>query len=182
LSVLAGKVALVTGASRGVGAAIANVLADEGAAVVVNYLKSERLAEAVAGGIRGRGGRAVAFQADVTDEDAVKRMVEAAGEFGPVDVLVNNALPDYRFDPVGRKDFGSVGWEDFLQQLGGLKGALHCSQAVVPGMVESGGGRILSILSNLINNPVVPTTTTRPPRAPSWASPATSPPSSALTT
>ncbi len=157
MSVLAGKVALVTGASRGVGAAIANVLADEGAAVVVNYLKSEKLAEEVAGGIRGRGGRAVAHQADVTDEDAVKEMVEeAAGEFGPVSVLVNNALPEYRFDPVGRKDFGSVGWEDFLQQLGGLKGALHCSQAVVPGMVESGGGRILSILSNLINNPVVP--------------------------
>nr|MDQ3361908.1 SDR family NAD(P)-dependent oxidoreductase [Actinomycetota bacterium] len=90
MSVLAGKVALVTGASRGVGAAIANVLADEGAAVVVNYLKSEERAEAVAGGIRGRGGRAVACQADVTDEDAVKGMVEAAaGEFGPVDVLVN---------------------------------------------------------------------------------------------
>jgi len=148
LSVLAGKVALVTGASRGVGAAIANVLADEGAAVVVNYLKSEKLAEDVAGGIRWRGGRAFAHQADVTDEAAVKKMVEAAArEFGPVSVLVNNALPYYRFDPAGRKDFGSVGWGDYLQQLGGLKGALHCSQAVVPGMVEGGGGRILSILS-----------------------------------
>ena len=157
MSVLAGKVALVTGASRGVGAAIANVLADEGAAVVVNYLKSERLAEEVAGGIRGRGGRAVAHQADVTSEGAVKEMVEAAaGQLGPVDVLVNNALPDYRFDPAGRKDFGSVRWDDFLQQLGGLRGALHCSQAVVPGMAERGGGKIVSILSNLINNPVVP--------------------------
>ncbi len=122
MSVLAGKVALVTGASRGVGAAIANVLADEGAAVAVNYLKSERLAEEVAGGIRGRGGRAVAYRADVTDEGAVKGMVEAAaGELGPVDILVNNALPDYKFDPVGRKDFGSVRWEDFLQQLGGSR-------------------------------------------------------------
>ena len=157
MSVLVGRVALVTGASRGVGAAIANVLADEGAAVVVNYLKSGERAEAVAGGIRGRGGSAFAHQADVTDESAVKGMVErAAGEFGPVDVLVNNALPDYRFDPAGRKDFRSVGWEDFQQQLGGLRGALNCSQAVVPGMVEGGGGRILSILSNLINNPVVP--------------------------
>lgn len=157
MSVLAGRVALVTGASRGVGAAIAGVLADEGAAVVVNYLKSGGLAEEVAGGIRARGGRAVAHRADVTDEGAVKEMVErAAREFGPVDVLVNNALPEYRFDPAGRKDLGSVGWEDFMQQLGGLKGALHCSQAVVPGMIDKGGGRIISILSNLINNPVVP--------------------------
>jgi 3-oxoacyl-[acyl-carrier protein] reductase len=157
LSVLAGKVALVTGASRGVGAAIADALADEGAAVVVNYLKSAELAEGIAAGIRGRGGRAFAYRADVTDEAAVRGMVErAAGEFGPVDVLVNNALPEYKFDPVGRKDFGSIGWEDYLQQLGGLKGAMHCSQAVVPGMVEGGGGKILSILSNLINNPVVP--------------------------
>ena len=157
MSVLEGKVALVTGASRGVGAAIADVLANEGAAVVVNYLKSEELAEGVAGGIRERGGRAVAHQADVTDEAAVMEMVEAAaGVLGPIDVLVNNALPDYRFDPAGRKDFDNVGWGDYLQQLGGLKGALHCSQAVVPGMVEKGGGRIISILSNLINNPVVP--------------------------
>ena len=157
MSVLDGKVALVTGASRGVGAAIAKVLADEGAAVVVNYRKSEELAEEVAGSIRGRGGRALALRADVTDEAAVVGMVEkAAGERGPVDILVNNALPDYKFDPVGRKSFGEVGWEDFAQQLGGLKGALHCSQAVVPGMVEGGGGRIVSILSNLINNPVVP--------------------------
>ncbi|MGI8860871.1 MAG: 3-oxoacyl-ACP reductase [Rubrobacteraceae bacterium] len=156
MGVLEGKVALVTGASRGVGAAIARILAEEGAAVVVNYLKNERRAEEVADGIRERGGRAVAHRADITDEAAVRGMVETATRrFGPVDVLVNNALPDYRFDPAGRKDLGEVGWEDYLQQLGALRGALYCSQAVVPGMVERGGGRIISILSNLINNPVV---------------------------
>ena len=157
MSVLDGKVALVTGASRGVGAAIANVLADEGAAVVVNHRRSEKLAEAVADGIRARGGHAIAHRADVTDGAAVVEMVgRTAEELGAVDVLVNNALPDYKFDPAGRKVFGSIAWEDYAQQLGGLKGALHCSQAVVPGMVQAGGGRIISILSNLINNPVVP--------------------------
>ncbi|CAA9518347.1 MAG: 3-oxoacyl-[acyl-carrier protein] reductase [uncultured Rubrobacteraceae bacterium] len=157
MSVLEGRVALVTGASRGVGAAIANVLADEGAAVVVNYLRSEGLAEEVAGSIRGRGGRAFAHRADITGEAAVNEMVETATEtLGPVDILVNNALPDYRFDPVARQNFASIRWEDYLQQLDALRGALYCSQAVVPGMIRKGGGRIISILSNLINNPVVP--------------------------
>ncbi|CAA9444165.1 MAG: 3-oxoacyl-[acyl-carrier protein] reductase [uncultured Rubrobacteraceae bacterium] len=156
MGILEGKVALVTGASRGVGAAISGSLAEEGAAVVVNYRKSEERAEEVARGIRGSGGEALPYRADITDEAAVRRMVRAAeGTFGAVDILVNNALPDYNFDPVGRKDFAGVQWGDYLQQLGALRGALYCSQAVVPGMIGKGGGRIVSILSNLINNPVV---------------------------
>lgn len=156
MKVLEGKVALVTGASRGVGAAIARALAQEGAAVLVNYLKSEGRAEEVCRGIRAGGGKALAHRADITDETAVGEMVRAATvAFGAVDLLVNNALPDYTFDPGGRKDFARVGWEDYLQQLGALRGALYCSQAVVPGMMEKGEGRIVSILSNLINNPVV---------------------------
>ncbi len=156
MGVLEGKVALVTGGSRGVGAAICEVLAREGAAVVVNYLKSADKAEGVARRIRDRGGAALAYGADITDEEAVRDMVRAAAEaLGPVDILVNNALPDYRFDPVSRKDFASIGWGDYLQQLDALKGALCCCQAVVPGMIEGGGGKIVSILSNLINNPVV---------------------------
>jgi NAD(P)-dependent dehydrogenase (short-subunit alcohol dehydrogenase family) len=140
VGVLEGKVALVTGGSRGVGAAIAKSLAREGAAVVVNYLKSEEKAAEVARSIRGENGKAIPYGADITDEEAVRRMVRTTAEtFGPVDILVNNALPDYRFDPAGRKDFGSIGWEDYAQQLGGLKGALHCSQAVVPGMIGRGG-------------------------------------------
>ncbi len=156
MSLLQGKVALVTGASRGVGAAIARSLAEEGAAVVVNYFRSPEKATDVVESIRREGGQAISYGADMTDETAVHGMVEAAvGEFGPVDVLVNNALPNYKFDPATRHDFSSIRWDDYLQQLGALRGALYCSQAVVPGMVEKGGGKIINILSNLINNPVV---------------------------
>lgn len=156
MGVLEGKVALVTGASRGVGAAIARTLAGEGAAVIVNYLRSEESAEEVVGDIRRSSGKAIPHRADITDEEAVHEMVRAATDaFGAVDILVNNALPDYRFDPVARKDLAHIRWEDYLHQLGALQGALYCSQAVAPGMAESGGGKIISILSNLINNPVV---------------------------
>ena len=156
MSVLEGKVALVTGASRGVGAAIAKSLAGEGAAVAVNYLKSEGRAEEVVRGIRESGGEALAHSADVTDEEAVGEMVRAVADaFGAVDILVNNALPDYKFDPVARKDLAHIRWDDYLHQLGALRGALYCAQAVAPGMIERGGGRIVSILSNLINHPVV---------------------------
>jgi len=156
VGVLDGKVALVTGGSRGVGAAIARSLAGEGAAVVVNYFKSQEKAEELAGSITDGGGSALPYRADVTDAEAVGGMVRAAAEtLGPVDILVNNALPDYRFDPAARKDLSAIRWEDYLHQLGALRGALYCSQAVVGGMIDRGGGRIVSILSNLINNPVV---------------------------
>lgn len=157
MGMLEGRVALVTGGSRGIGAAIARCLGSEGAAVVVNYLKNSGRAESVAAGIREAGGQAVAAGADITDEEQVGAMMRETREaFGPVDVLVNNALPDYRFDPTTRKELGSIGWEDYLQQLGALRGALYCCQAVAPGMTERGGGRIVNILTNLINNPVVP--------------------------
>jgi len=97
---LDGKVAVVTGASKGIGAAIATHLAAEGAAVVVNYATSKAGADRVVGEITGGGGRAVAVQADVAKEADVRRLfAEAKAAFGRVDVLVNNAGV-YEFAPL----------------------------------------------------------------------------------
>ena len=89
---LAGTVAVVTGASKGIGAAIARHLAAEGAAVVVNYAASKAGAERVVGEIASKGGKAVAIQADVSQQDDIKRLfAESKKAFGKVDILVNNA-------------------------------------------------------------------------------------------
>ncbi|MEO8373314.1 MAG: 3-oxoacyl-ACP reductase family protein [Candidatus Solibacter sp.] len=89
---LTNKVALITGASRGIGRGIAEVFADEGADVAVNYLESRQAAEDVAAWIRARGRRAMTVKADVANREQVEAMVEAVWrELGPIDVLVNNA-------------------------------------------------------------------------------------------
>src|SRR3974390_1794293 len=97
---LTGKVAVVTGASKGIGAAIARHLAAEGAAVVVNYSSSKDGAEKVVGEIKGDGGRAVTVKANVAKREDVDRLfAETKKAFGQVDILVNNA-GIYEFSPV----------------------------------------------------------------------------------
>lgn len=97
---LDGKVAVVTGASKGIGAAIARRLAAEGAAVVVNYASSRDGADRVVGEIKGQGGRAVAVQADLSNPADIQRLfAEAKAAFGRLDVLVNNAGV-YEFAPI----------------------------------------------------------------------------------
>src|SRR5205085_6103661 len=97
---LKGKVAVVTGASKGIGAAIALHLAAEGAAVVVNYASSKEGADRVVGEINGNGGRAIAVQADVSKLADIRRLfAEAKKAFGALDVLVNNAGV-YEFGPI----------------------------------------------------------------------------------
>src|SRR5438093_5990155 len=97
---LVGKVAVVTGASKGIGAAIALHLAAEGAAVVVNYSSSKEGAERVVGEITGNGGRAVAVQANLAKEADIRRLfAESKKAFGQIDILVNNA-GIYEFQPL----------------------------------------------------------------------------------
>lgn len=153
---LADQVVLVTGASRGLGAAIARAFAAEGARVVVNYRQHRELAEALAAEIQGG---AIAIEADVTDPSQVEAMFQKAEEhFGqPVHTVVNNALPAFSFNGDARPKLGDITWAAFDQQLQGtVRGALHTTQAALPGFAKLGGGRIVNIGSNLVAHPVVP--------------------------
>lgn len=150
------QVVVITGASRGLGAAIARAFGREGARVLVNYYQSESRAEAVAADI---GDRALAVQADVRDPEAMREMVDtAADHFGdPVTTAVHNALIDYRFDAASRETLDTIEWADYQTQLdGSVKGALHLLKACLPGMREAGEGRFIGISSNLVQNPTVP--------------------------
>ncbi|AZR93090.1 3-oxoacyl-ACP reductase [Bordetella trematum] len=153
---LSAQTVLVTGAGRGLGAAIARAVAQAGARVVINYRQSRQQAEALAHEL---GPLAVALQADVTDAAQVQAMLREANEhLGlPVTSVVNNALADFSFDGDARPALGNIRWERFQHQIdGALKGALNTMQAALPAMREAGVGRIVNIGTNLVQNPVVP--------------------------
>jgi len=140
---LKGKSAIVTGASRGIGAVIAEHLAREGASVVVNYMDSAAKATAVVGRIEGDGGKAVAVQADVSKAGDVHRLFdESVEKFGKVDILVNNAgIPLYKM-------VAEITEEEFDRIMAtNIKGVfLTCKQAA-RGM--SDGGRIVNVSSSV---------------------------------
>ncbi|QNN22311.1 SDR family oxidoreductase [Planctomycetales bacterium ZRK34] len=140
------RVALVTGASRGIGAATARLLAAEGAAVGVNYVSNRAAGEAVVEQIKQAGGRAILTQADVTDPEQVQQMVQTvSAEFGPIDTAVLNAGPSFPVEP-----FVNYRWEDFERKLvGELKGAFHCCKALTPSMIQQRRGNIVVISSSL---------------------------------
>jgi len=140
---LGGHVALVTGASRGIGAAIALRLSESGAAVVVNYRERAEDAGAVVAKIKASGGRAIASAADVSQAASVTRMVEqVSSALGPIDILVNNAgIAIVRgVDDLSESDFDRT-------LLVNLKSAFLCTQAVLPGMRARQWGRIVNITS-----------------------------------
>jgi len=140
---LTGHIALVTGASRGIGAAIAIALAEAGAAVAVNYRERADDAEKVVGKIKDMGGRAIAIAADVSQAASVANMVDrAALALGPIDILVNNAgIAIVRgIDDLTESDFDAT-------IVTNLKSAFLCTQAVLPAMRAKKWGRIVNVSS-----------------------------------
>ena len=138
---LEGRVALITGAVRRIGRAIALALAGDGAAVVINTRRSRAEAERVAAEIEGRGGRALVQLADVTDEAAVQAMVDATVQrFGRLDILVNNAA-DRQQKPL--TEISLAEWRHVTGII--VDGAFLCARACLPHMVAAGGGTVVNI-------------------------------------
>jgi 3-oxoacyl-[acyl-carrier protein] reductase len=142
-SSLNGHHALVTGGSRGIGAAIVRSLAEAGVAVTINYRERASEANAFVSAIDKAGGRAMAVAADVSRSDAVAEMVQrASSELGPIDILVNNAGMGITR---GIEDLSEA---DFDQTIAvNLKSVFLCTQAVLPAMRARGWGRIVNISS-----------------------------------
>jgi len=142
---LSGRVALVTGAGQNQGAGIAQTLAAQGAAVIVNDLHAERAAETVAR-VEAGAGQAVAATFDVTDAAAVQAGVaRASGEIGPVDILVNNAGVPEGMALTRFREMPPEQWARYVDL--NLYGVLHCTRAVLDGMCQRGFGRVITISS-----------------------------------
>lgn len=138
---LVGRVALVTGAGRNIGRAIALALAAGGATVVVNVRSNKQEADEVVRAIERDGGKAIALVADVADEAAVGRMVaDAAKQLGRIDFLVNNASLR------NERHFDQMSFAEWREVLGvTLDGAFHCAKACLPHLKASGAGALVNI-------------------------------------
>ncbi len=145
MGALSGKVALITGAGRGFGEAIAALFAEHGADLALSYLNSAEGCESIAEQARANGQRAITIQADMRNLADVNRMVETVmAEFGQVDILVNNAGVLYR-GPFSESN--EADWRDELEV--NIFGPLRLTRALLPTMIENGGGRIINLSSQL---------------------------------
>ena len=150
------QLVLVTGAGRGLGAALARAFAHEGAKVVINYRQNQVAAQALANVL---GPRTLALQADIRDRAQVDAMLATATtHFGQAPTtVVNNALIDFSFNGDARAKADTIDWQDFSRQFeGSVQGALNTVQASLAGMRAQRFGRIINIGTNLFQNPVVP--------------------------
>ena len=152
------RVILVTGASRGIGAAVARAFAAEGGRVAVNYLRNAEAAEAVAAECRALGGDGWPVRADVGDAEAVAAMFEGVErEFGAIHAVVNNAFLAYAFDPAARTPFWDLDWADYERQMeGSLRGCFNVCRAAIPAFAGRAEGSIVNIATDLVERPSIP--------------------------
>jgi 3-oxoacyl-[acyl-carrier protein] reductase len=142
---LDGRVTLVTGASRAIGAAIATAFGREGAMVAVNYHRSPDRAAEVVAAIEKAGGKALALSADVADGAAVRALVQrTAAAFGPIDVLVNNAGI---LNAAPLDQMSDAVWDEMMAT--NLRSVFLCARAVLPAMLARGRGKIINVTSQL---------------------------------
>jgi len=148
--ILQNRVAVVTGSSRGIGAATAKLLAAHGAKVTVNYHRDHQAGETVLGEIADAGGKAIMVEANVTVREEVDKMVKRTEEeLGPIDILVNNANMSFPIKP-----FTEIPWDGFEKKLlHEMKAAFYCCKAVIPGMIERKRGSIINVSSGLSTVP-----------------------------
>jgi 3-oxoacyl-[acyl-carrier protein] reductase len=153
-----GQTIIVTGASRGIGAAVARAFAAEGGNVVVNYLQNTDAANRTVEACKTAGGDAWAVQADVTDDAAIQRMVDTvADEYGRIDAVINNAFRPYAFDPDNRKRFDELHWSDYRDQVdSALQSTFNLCHGVLPIMKKRAAGSIVNIATDLVARAVVP--------------------------
>jgi 3-oxoacyl-[acyl-carrier protein] reductase len=138
---LEGKVAIVTGAGRNIGRAIALTLSETGASILVNVRSNRSEAEGVAGEIEAAGGKALVHIGDVADANAMQAMADATlARFGRIDILVNNAALR-REKPFAEMDHAE--WREILDVT--LDGAFHCTKACLPALRQSGAGTVINI-------------------------------------
>jgi 3-oxoacyl-[acyl-carrier protein] reductase len=138
---LAGKVALVTGGSRGLGRGIAEGFASEGASIIVNYVKDVASAEAVVANVKALGADAIAVKADVGDEKAVPSMVDTGLKtFGKIDIVVNNAG---LLNSAPLAEMSVETWDEMIRTH--LRGMFLCTRFVIPHMIKQKSGKIINI-------------------------------------
>lgn len=152
------KTVLISGASRGLGAATALAFAQHGATVIINYKSNHTAAQQTVERCEAAGGQAWAIAADVQSEQDVNTMCrDIIDETGHIDILVNNAFAPYRFNPDTRPRFMDLKWEQCETQFhGAIKSTWLLSQACLPSMQKKGVGSIINIGSDLSEEAIVP--------------------------
>lgn len=148
---LSGKTVLVTGGTRGIGRALVEKFAEEGANVLFSYASSEEAAKTLMAEMESRSGQVIGMKADVRDRNQVDAFTKSADDrFGGIDVVINNAHQAYQ-----RKWFEEANWDEFQRELDTLvKGPFNLVQSALPSMKARGGGQVINVGSTMAQDPL----------------------------